>query len=81
MLISSTTVVMASPIAGEYKDNRVEIFINDVDERKPLGKIIKCYGTQKWNDGFVYGWGVGFVFGCLLGSFLGPLVLKSLTNA
>ena len=62
---------MASPrskqmlkLENDADSRKIQFFIESVDERKPLGKLIRTYADQYYVDG----WWNGFFTGCFVAS-------------
>lgn len=51
--------------------DKMNLFIQSVDERKPLGKLVKIYADQKWFDGWNAGFPQGFLLGLVCGCAIG----------
>jgi hypothetical protein len=51
--------------------NKMNLFIQSVDDRKPLGKLVKMYADQKWFDGWNSGFPQGFLLGVICGGIFG----------
>jgi hypothetical protein len=65
---------MSSPKSRNHLDyensidfKKMDIFIKSVDETKPLGKLVKLYGEQKYVDGYWTGLFTGVCCGFALG--------------
>ena len=73
-----STSLMSSPKCRNHlaEENlldieKMNIFIESVDERKPLGKLIKVYADQTWVDGWNAGFPQGFIVGLICGGIIG----------
>ncbi len=74
---------MSSPNSQKHLDyensidlKKMTIFLKSVDERKPLGKLVKLYADQKFWDGWGYGVLCGSLVGVVFGGVLGFVMGK-----
>lgn len=52
---------LADENSNDFKN--ISVFLKSVDDRKPLGKLVKIYANQKFWDGYWTGLCVGFALG------------------
>lgn len=55
---------------------KISMWIESVDENKPLGKLVKVYAEQKKRDG----WWNGFVAGLTVGLVSGAVLFKMISK-
>lgn len=66
---------MSSPKSRKHleEDNsndfkNISVFLKSVDDRKPIGKLVKIYADQKYWDGYWSGLFTGLCIGFALGA-------------